>query len=290
MSCLFFKRWASSFLKYLERAPTWILWSGLVCVVIFFIATWAISGYLEDVKNVAETYDLDITGFIPTVFSYKHLAMFCLYMLVVSAAVVLGYFIAPLCHALFDTLFDSLFSKDSLMNTIQSKETIPSEEAIQSRALPNPQNAKELDNKHHELTIEQRIERIKPLIVYCFWGSSLWEGKEDNTRKFLNSLSQILGEENNIMKLGHLAYILRDRNWTAEVWPNFKDWIIKFFEVLCMQPPGDTSPNKYSYPENNPSPLSTTFSKIDKEFEYLLDEKYQATLKKQSRLRHKSTS
>lgn len=281
MSNLYFKRWDSSFSKYLERAPKWILWSGLVCLVIFFIATLAISRYLEDVKNVAETYDLDITGFIPTVFSYKHLAMFCLYMFVVSAAVVLGYFIVPLCHALLDTLFDALFSKDSFKNTSKTEGT------IQEGAQSKPQNAKELDNSQKILTPEQRVEGIKPLIVDCFWGSSLWEYGEDNTKKFLNSLKQILGEENNIMKLGHLAYILREKNWTAEKWPNFKDWIITFFEALGMQPPGDTARNKYINQDDNPSPSARTFSEIDKIFEYLLDKKYQATLNKQSRPSHK---
>ncbi len=283
----YLRRLESSFSKKLGQTPKWILFSGLAGMAISLVAVIVILDYLKDATDIVNNYGLNNTELIIAILSKKLIGMFCLGVFVLSAAAVLGYFIVPLCHALLDTLFDALFSKDSLMNTIQSKETIPSEEAIQSRALPKPQNAKELDNK---LTIEQRIERIKPLIVYCFWGSSLWEGKEDNTRKFLNSLSQILGEEYNIMKLGHLAYILRDRNWTAEVWPNFKDWIIKFFEVLCMQPPRDTSPNKYSYSENNPSPYSTTFSKIDKEFEYLLDEKYQATLKNQSRPRHESTS
>ena len=287
MSNLYFKRWDSSFSKKFDQTPKWILFSGLAGMAISLVAVIVILDYLKDATDIVNNYGLNNTELIIAILSKKLIGMFCLGVFVLSAAAVLGYFIVPLCHALLDTLFDALFFKDSFKNTSKTEGT------IQEESQSKPQNAKEPDNKQNELTAKQRIDRIRQLIVDCFWSGSIWgrvEG-EDYTTKFEKSLEKTLNEKKNVMKLGHLAYILWDKDWTAETWPSFKDWIITFFEVLCMRPPRDTSPNKYSYSsENNLSPYSTTFSKIDKEFEYLLDEKYQATLKTQNRPRHESTS
>lgn len=115
MSNLYFKRWDSSFSKYLERAPKWILFSGLAGMAISLVAVIVILDYLKDATDIVNNYGLNNTELIIAILSKKLIGMFCLGVFVLSAAAVLGYFIVPLCHALLDTLFDALFSKDSLI-------------------------------------------------------------------------------------------------------------------------------------------------------------------------------
>ena len=277
----YLRRLESSFSKQYDQTPKWIIFSGLAGMAISLVAVIVILDYLKDATDIVNNYGLNNTELIIAILSKKLIGMFCLGVFVLSAAAVLGYFIIPLFSALFDTLFDSLFFKDSFKNTSKTEGT------IQEESQSKPQNAKEPDNKQTEFTAKQRIDGIRPLIVDCFWSGSIWDGDEDYTKKFEKSLEKILLENNNIMKLGHLALILRENHWTKNECPIFKDWLIMFFNALKMTPPKDKSPNKYSSQDNNPSPSSTSFGEVDGEFSYLCDKKYQQKLKKLQRSHHK---
>ncbi len=265
--------------RIINQTPKWVIYSGLAGMTVSLIAIITTISFLNDATCLLDTENLNTTEFVLSILSKKQLGLFSIGMFAFSSFVVLGIILVPYLVAFIETIVDAIFFKNKFMNDNNSEGITQSQ--VQSESIKE----KHTDNS---LTVEQKIDRIKPLIVDCFWGSSMWgyEG-EDYTIRFCNSLKKILTEDNKVMKLGRIACILYDNNWTAEKWMSFKSWIIAFFNALGMERPGDTSHNKYTYSDGGISPYSSCFGEIDKEFSYLLDQKYQGQLKKQSRPQHK---
>ena len=257
----------------MNQTPKWVIYSGLAGMTVSLIVIITTISFLNDATCLLDTEKLNTTEFILSILSKKQLGLFSIGMFAFSSFVVLGPYLVALVETMADVLLKECFKNDN-----HSKGTNHSITQL------IPQNAEHPDSS---LSVDQRINNIKPLIVDCFWGRSMWGYEEDFTIKFLNSLKKLLTEKNNVMKLGHLAFILYENKWTAAEWMSFKSWIIAFFNALGLECPGDTSRNKYSYSEDGISVHSSSFDSIDNEFAYLIDEKYQKQLKKQHRPTHK---
>lgn len=262
----------SSAWRIINQTPKWVIYSGFAGMTVSLIAIITTISFLNDATCLLDTENLNTTEFILSILTKKQLGLFSIGMFAFSSFVVLVPYLVALVETMVDVLLKECFKNDN-----HSKGTNHSITPL------IPQNAEHPDSS---LSVDQRINNIKPLIVACFWGRSMWGYEEDFTIKFCNSLKKILTEDNKVMKLGRIACILYDNNWTAEKWMSFKSWIIAFFNALGMKQPGDTSHNKYAYSDGGISPYSSCFGEIDKEFSYLLDQKYQKQLKEQHRPTH----
>lgn len=115
---------------------------------------------------------------------------------------------------------------------------------------------------HDEKSINDRIDAIKPLLIKEFRDHSFWGLGTDYSMNFNFELKELLNEKDNIMKLGHLAFLLHQNHWVKEDWP-FNKWITTFFSTLGLKEPGETSPNKYS--EKNEY-YKSKFQEIERRF------------------------
>lgn len=113
---------------------------------------------------------------------------------------------------------------------------------------------------------EEAIERIKPLIIPCFCKPTYWGQGTNYSNLFKVDVKNLLENNEGVMKIGRLAYILYQNGWVADKDLSFNAWIKAFFSCLGLDAPGETSPNKYS--ENNLT-MAATFSEVDKTFHYL---------------------
>ena len=120
------------------------------------------------------------------------------------------------------------------------------------------------------LTMEDRIDALKPLIVDYFWQARYWRLGTDYSKNFMIDLEELINKKQNMMALGHLAYILKENNWISNSNCDFKNWLYSFFDALGLDRPSETSPSKYS--GKNIS-MAASFDEVDQQFSYLLDRK-----------------
>ncbi len=130
------------------------------------------------------------------------------------------------------------------------------------------QHAIQRERKTRSLSIEERINALKPYLADYFWDPKYWGLGTNYSKSFEIDLQELINKKQNTMALGHLAYILKENNWISQPNPDFKSWLHTFFDTLGLDRPSETSPSKYS--ERNAN-MSTCFSEVDKQFHYLLD-------------------
>ena len=229
--------------------------AGLIGLILSSIAIIAILYFERDAMKVSQVMEVDF-AYYRSVISANSWGYVFLGTMVLSIAVLLSGLIVPCFLGLMDTLFAS--SNDSV---VENNNSVPSSTDQQHTPTVPTKSAKK------DWTVNQRINGLKPLIKGSFFSGSLWRDGNNHSRDFDTSLKALLSSSNeNIMKLGHLAYLLFKNDLMRESEWTFADWIRTFFSSMGLACPGDTSINKYS--EKN-SDMSTAFDAIDKEFFYL---------------------
>lgn len=263
----FWNSFSANTQRIMSHIPRWVQIVGIVGLLLSGVALIGILVYARDASIVSGDASVDYNSYLSIIKSYAWGYVF-IAILVISTLLLIG----PFIYSSFQGFLETCFTRKTKSLSVS-----------ELQAANNPSDS---ENKA-KLPIKDRINNLKPFIVDCFWGGAMWSGEEYHVRDFEKSLERLLHKERgNIMRLGHLAWLLWEYGWTKEIYDSFQEWIITFFSALSLPKPKETSPNKYSGKIVNDSNQSA-YAETDNNFSYLMNENYLKYLKTQSRLPHK---
>ena len=245
--------------KQFEKIPSWLFYVSLSGMCVFIIIAGAIIRNQSDILSVIDNSELSV-DFVWSFYKSNIWCMVCLGLFLLCASI--------LAVCFFSSFFIGLIAVISFRDGHQSK-------PYQDVAKVTP---KTLFSQNKEISMDNKIITLKLLIIDCFWDPSFWGGGTNYSINFKIDLEELILKDKNKMKLGHLAYILRENRWNKDTSLDFKSWLYAFFDALDIERPSETSPSKYS--DKNES-MATGFGEVDKKFKYLFNrEKTEATTRK----------
>lgn len=255
-------RWDSfskAYLSTFRTIPSWVFYSALAGVFLFALFAAALVSNQTDVLNSVGESEVSMDF----LWRFLRTNMWCkiwLGLMLLCFLVVVACCVTPFIMGLI-----------ALLPVLKHGGNNSGEQA--------DQNAPQSESKTGSLSMEERIGALKPLLVNYFWRPDYWGLGTNYSKSFEIDLKELINKKQNMMALGHLAFILKENNWIANSNCDFKNWLYSFFDALGLDRPSETSPSKYSEKNIN---MAASFDEVDKQFFYLLDRKKHPVPKERS--------